>query len=374
MRQLIFIDKGKDGKDRTFTTSKAGKMLFPHKDLKIEFEPITVIDDFKVEYEKENYGFFKGKKVDVCLPEPKDLVAVYKEIFEFMEIMRRTYVFVAGSFYMLCNDTTNVLITQEVDSGEILMVKEEMWSSETRSGRNPQYYSIYNGMTSLGKENISIDEFILKIALSRDTALTQSQKAAMALTANRIFLYQKREDYVFTYYDKCIVRHEKDFESFNIYYISLNGAVDNINISHDTLYDIIIRKVITIANPNEYKEAVDKCFDEGFCKVADSSFYPREDVCAIYKSITGRHLEVLNDMFGKIDAYSAVPIYVLNIDMYDTIKETHSEEELKKLAQVSKDTIDKINSDIKILTKNISKASLSEIVRLNYKSAITIAI
>lgn len=374
MKQLVFIDKGKDGKDRIFTTSKAGKMLFPHKDLKIEFEPITVIDDFKVEYEKENYGFFSGKKLDVCLPEPKDLVAIYKEIFEFMEIMPRTYVFTAGSFYMLCNDTTNVLITQEVDSGEILMVKEGMRSSETRSGKNPQYYSIYNGMTSLGKENISIDEFILKIALSRDTTPTQSQKASMALTANRMFFYQKREDYVFTYYDKCIVRLEKDSESFKIYYISLNGAVDIVNISHDTLYDIITRKLITIANPNEYKEAVDKCFDEGFCKVVDSPLYPREDACAIYKSITGRHLEVLNNMFGKIDGYSSVPIYVLNIDMYDTIKKTHSEEELKKLAQVSKDTIKKIDSDIKMLGKNMSKQSLSEIVRLNYKSAITITV
>lgn len=374
MKQLVFIDKGKDGKDRIFTTSKTGKMLFPHKNLKIEFEPITVIDDFKVEYEKENYGFFSGKKVDVCLPEPKDLVAIYREIFEFMEIMPRTYVFAASSFYMLCNDTINVLITQEVDSGEILMVKEEMGSSETRSGKNPQYYSIYNGMTSLGKENISIDEFILKIALSRDTALIQSQKASMALTANRIFSYQKREDYVFTYYDKCIVRLEKDFELFKIYYISLNGAVDTVNISHDTLYDIITRKLITIANPNEYKEAVDKCFDEGFCKVVDSSFYPREDVCDIYKSITGRHLGISNDMFGKIDGYSSVPIYVLNIDMYDTIKKIHSEDELKKLAQVSKDTIKKIDSDIKMLGKNMSKQSLSEIVKLNYKSAITVAI
>lgn len=373
MKQLVFIEKGRDGKDKIFTNDKNGKILFPYKDLEVEFDTITVIDDFKVEFEKETYGFFSGRKVDVCLPELEDLAGCIQDIIDPADLemyISRRHIYTAGSFYMFISKDTNILVTQEVDSGEMIIVKEPRVCEKTRSGKNPRYYSIYNGMTSIGENHISEWMFIFRISLLVDTPLTKPEKASLILAANRELFVGMH--YAYAYYDKCVVRYEGgNSKSFSVYYIRYDGQQSSIGITHSTLFDLISKKIITIANPDDYKEAVDSCFDEGFGKV--SMYHYLNEAKKIYESITGRPMEIPN-MFGSIMGYTAMRIFVLNIDMYDTIKSTHSEEELEKLAKVSKDAIREINSDIKILSKNMSKESLSEIARLNYKPAITIAI
>lgn len=370
MKQLVFIDKGKDGKDRIFTTSKTGKILFPHKNLKIEFEPITVIDDFKVEYEKENYGFFTGKKVDICLPEPKDLVDSLDKIVEALSICMNPKLWVAGSFYMIETASSNILITQEVDSGEIVMISENCYSESTRSRKNPHYYSIYNGMTALGKRYLDFDKCVAGIHLLRDIHLSKAQKAALALHANCVSVLDKRDGVLFTYYNKCIIKQYKKHDWFSLYYVDLSSKVACITIDHDTLFSLVANSIIESANPNDYKDAVDECFEEGFSII--SSYSPAVE--KVYERIVGKTPEN-DDLFGYVRDYCGEQkIFAMNIDKYDDIKKLFTEDQIKQFAKITKDSIQGIDSTIKQLGKCATKEAINRITKMNYKRIVTITV
>lgn len=331
MRQLVYRDKNTDGKERTFTTTKSGKMLFPHRECKIEFDSITIIDDFKIVYEKERYGFFTGKKIEICLPS-------YEELAEHdMMPLSTGSILIADNYYVTShtdwgNITTNTFITKDATSGEIISISEEKQRGKVDNVF--RYYALFNATNPIAKK-MSIGDFIFLSCVSRDRQLTDVQRAQLAYTYSGYTTHPNRD----TYYDKCVISIKHKL--IEVRFISYIGAVQFL-ISHDVLLKAIKEKYIHIVGKQVYKDSITECFKSGF-----GHLDPHARLMALPEEV--KSLDCIKGfifpIYHTINTYIG-RIYVMDIMQYDKIKDALTEEEIELLHSITKNCLKEVGHDI----------------------------
>lgn len=150
--KFIFNDR-----DKIFTTTSNGKILFPHRQCKVDFDSITLLKNFHIKTEKENVGFFVGEKMDMLLPSEEEALELIKS--EFSNCAKITVYNVSDKYYFVATPHVNAVITLADDGNKTQLIYTKFYKKNKEHRFNSTYFSAYN------VSNTTDPEFATKIDL-----------------------------------------------------------------------------------------------------------------------------------------------------------------------------------------------------------------
>lgn len=237
MRQLVFKDNS-----RVLTTTDNGKILFPHHDMgDISYDPINVIDNFEIKYEKEKYGFFMGKCLNLQLPSSNNLANYYERVFE---LCKSSSVYKTDKCYIVENGYENTVITEDIDTGELIIDSQSKIIQLEEEGKfNARYFAIHNS-TANNRSYIEQDDFKFSI-IKHIVAENKYSQLDFGKIGMRVIMIVHQSLHSVTdilYTDKGVFIKNK-YSSYATFVTTINGAVACFSCKHGDMFILNIKSV-----------------------------------------------------------------------------------------------------------------------------------